>query len=125
MGYTTSGGKLRIKSSGSSLISFNDIAVSNSNRFAKIEVKIPGTGPSSTDWLDIGKFFETGRYEDGDGALIPPITGAEGDVTVSFTFGDRNTADSGNMIAVRITYFGAQITTAKQKILSYLQLLDP
>ena len=123
LGHTLSSGRLKIISSGSSLISFNDIAVSNASRFCKIEVKIPGTGPSSTGWLDLGKFFETGRFEDGDGALVG-ITGVEGNFTVSFSFGDRNTADSGDMVAARITYFNAQITTAKQKILSYLQLIE-
>jgi len=122
---TTNGGKLRIVSAGSSLISFNDIAASNASRFCKIEVKIPGVGPNSTEWLDLGKFFITGLFEDGDGALIPPITGVEGDFTIPFTFGERNTADSGNMIAVKVTYFGSQITIAKKKVLSLLQLLDP
>lgn len=125
---TTNGGKLRVVSAGSSPISFDDISTYSSNRFGKIEVKIPGTGENSTEWLDLGKLFETGKFEDGDGALIAPLTGQAGDFTVSFTFGERNTADSGNMIAVRVTYFGSDvshISTSKTKILTYLQLLEP
>jgi hypothetical protein len=123
LGHTISGGKLRIVSTGSSLISFNDMWAGNASRFMILEIKIPGTGPSSTGWLDCGKLYQTNQYESGDGCLVS-VSGNEGDFTISFTLGERNNADTGNMLAVSITYFGSQSTTAKQKILSYLQLLD-
>ncbi len=124
LGITTTGGKLRIKSSGDNLFSFNDIDVSNSNRPVKIEVKIPGT--NGTGFMDLGTLFQTGQASDGDGALSGAISGSAGDFTVPFTFGTKNTADTSNFIAVRITYFGAaQLGKVLQKIISFVELLSP
>jgi len=122
LGYPISSGKLRIQSTGGSLISFNDMWEGNASRFMKVLVKISGTGPSSTGFLDCGKLYNTNAYEDDDGALVS-VSGTEGDFTVSFTLGERNNADSGNMLAIKVTYFGAQYIVARTKILSYLQLL--
>jgi hypothetical protein len=140
LGYPINSGKLRVVSNGESPISFWDIQHNNQNRFGRIEVKIPGTGTNSTEWLDISRLFETGQYygpgqSDGYGALYGEVTGNSGDFTVPFTFGPRNTADaifedSNNTynyaIAVKVTYFGstlAQREISKQKILTMLQLL--
>jgi hypothetical protein len=127
LGFSTNGGRLRIVSGGSSLVSFNDIRAGNASRPIKISVKIPGTGSNSTGWMDVGKLFETGRYgSDGanDGALFGTVTGGDGDFTVNFTFGQRNTSDTQDMIAVRVSYFGSQVSTAKTKILTMLELLE-
>lgn len=129
LGYAISGGKLRIKSDGNSLISFEDIRYKQSNerdRFGKIEVKIPGFDSNSTGWLDIGRLFRTGHYKDGDGALAGAVTGGPGNFVVPFTFGPRNNANTENKIAVKVTYFGQheeEREVSKQKIMTLLQLL--
>jgi len=129
LGYPTNGGRLRIVSSGSSLLSFDDMDEFNTNRFVAIYVKIPGAIGSNnkTGWLDLGKLFETGKVVDGDGALAGPITGTSGDFTVPFTFGAKNNADTGNMIAVKIVYApgGWRVSQAKEKIISMIELLAP
>jgi len=125
LSVATSGGRLRIISSGSALVSFNDIDYNNSSRPIKIAVKIPGSGGNSTGWMDIGRLFETGEFDDDSGALSGTVTGTTGDFIVPFTFGTQNTADTGNMIAVRITYIGgATLADAKTRILSYIELLE-
>ena len=134
LGYPISSGKLRIVSGGDSPISFEDIRFGNSDRFARVEIKIPGHGTNSTGWLDIGRLYETnmyfGRAEaglDGYGALSGAVTGSTGDFTVPFTFGPRNTAEVTNYaFALKVTYFGdteAQREVSKQKILTMIQLL--
>lgn len=128
LGFTTNGGQLRIKSGGHNLLSYNDIDASNSTRPLKIEVKVPGTGNNSTGFLDLGRLFETGQVTDGYGAVAGPIIGGTGDFTVPFTFGVVNTADTGFMIAVRVTYFSSPVSVlndAKTKILQLLELLSP
>jgi hypothetical protein len=128
LGYPVNSARLRIKSGGQSPISFTDISFDNVNRFAKIEVKIPGTGNNSSEWLDIGRLFESGRYTDGYGALNDVPVGNAGDIIVPFTFGIRNNADAGNMIAVRVRYFGYtsdQRTGSKKRIITMLELLSP
>jgi hypothetical protein len=125
LGFTTNGGRLRVKSSGTSLVSFDDLDASNASRPVRIRVKVPG--PSGTGFMDIGKLFETNKTSDGDGALAGPITGQAGDLIIPFTFGIVSNADTGNMIAVEITYApgGASLASAKQKIISYVELLAP
>lgn len=121
--YTTfNRAKLRIISANGSL-SINDILASNASRPVKIAIKIPGVGTNSTGFLDIGKLFQTGRVSDDDGAMCGQVTGGTGDFTIPFTFGARNNADSGDMIAVRITYLGAELATAQTKIISSVELL--
>lgn len=122
LGYAIGGGNLRIVSGGNNPIAFEDIRYGNVDRFAKIEVKIPGNDTSSTGWLDIGKLFKTGKFEDGDGALDGAVIGTTGDFTVPFTFGSRNNANTGYMVAVRITYFGGQFNDAKTRILTMVKL---
>jgi hypothetical protein len=121
--------RLRIVSSGSYPISFNDIYYKNASRFGKIEIKIPGTDKNkSTEWLDITKLHAPGYYEDGDGALAGPSIGVAGDITIPITFGIRNNADAGNMIAIRVTYFGsnpAQIIESKKRMITMLEVLSP
>jgi len=120
----TNEGKIRIKSSGISLVTFENIQESNSVRPIQIEVKIPG--PNGTGFLDCGKLFETGKISDGDGAINGTVTGVDGDFTVPFTFGIRNTADTNGMIAVRITYFGDDDdirADARSKVISFVELL--
>lgn len=132
IGYSTNGGRLNIKSSGSSLISFNDLDASNSTRPVKVEVKIPGAGNNSTGWLDIGKLFENNKFSDGDGALNGEVAGTDGDITIPFTFGPRNTGDTFFMIAVRVTLgpgvsIGSPagvLSDAESKIMSYIELLS-
>jgi hypothetical protein len=124
-GITTNGGRLRIRSSGSYPVSFDDIDANNSSRPIKIAVKIPGEGSNSTGFMDIGKLFETEEYDDDDGALAGTVTGTAGDFIVPFTFGTRNNADTGNMIAVRITYLNTALADAKTRIISYIELLEP
>lgn len=123
LGYPISKGKLRITSGGERLISFDDIRASNPNRLLKIEVKIPGKGTDSTGFLDIGKLFETGKFENGDGALSGLVTGSSGDFTVPFTFGGRNNADTNNFVAVRVTYFDSNIEEVKKITITSLELL--
>jgi hypothetical protein len=125
LGSTTNGGKLRIMSSGSSLVSFNDFDESNASRSIRIRVKVPGL--NGTGFMDIGKLFETGLTADNDGALSGPVTGQAGDLVVPFTFGIINNADTGNMIAVEIVYApgGASLATAQLKIISSIELLEP
>jgi len=139
-GYPISSGRLRVVSRGDTPISFWDIQHDNPNRFGKIEIKIPGTGTNSTEWLDLGRLFETGQYygpgeSDGYGALCGEVTGTTGDFTIPFTFGPRNTAGVifeddrstyNYAVAVKITYFGnteAQRNVSKKKIITMLQLL--
>ena len=139
LGYPISSGRLQIASGGNSLVSFADIDWRNPNRFAKVEVKIPGNGTNSTGWLDISRLFETGQYTDGFGALHGEVEGATGDFIVPFTFGTRNSSLSGytsptmtdsmrygGHIALKITYFGTDVVVreiAKQKIITMVQLL--
>lgn len=122
LGYASGGGKLRITSGGDNPFSFDDIKESNTKRFGKIEVKIPGNDSNSTGWLDIGKLFQTGKYVDGDGALAGATTGGTGDFTVPFTFGGRNNSNTGYMFAVRVTYFGAEFDDAKTRIITMIKL---
>lgn len=122
VGHAMGGGTLRIVSGGDNPFSFDDIRYSNTERFAKIEVKIPGNDTNSTGWMDIGKLFQTGKYENGDGALNGAVTGSTGDFTVPFTFGGRNNANAGYMVAVRITYFGNRFEDAKTRILTMVKL---
>lgn len=124
-GLVSNGGRLNIQSAGSSLISFDDISKTNVSRPLKIEVKVPGTGNNATGFMDIGKLFETSKTSDGDGALFGLIEGDDGDFTVPFTFGTVNTADTGYMIALRVTYFSSQFSVAKNKVLSRIELLEP
>lgn len=127
LGKDVNGGRLRIVSDGTSLVSFDDIYSGNATRPIKISVRIPGTGVNSTGWMDVGKLFATGKYgsdNSPDGALHGTVDGAAGDFTVKFTFGHRNTADTQGMIAVRVSYFGTQVNVAKTKILTRLELLE-
>jgi hypothetical protein len=121
LGVTTNGGRLRIMSSGGAPVSFDDIDYNNSSRPIKIAVKIPGEGV--TGFMDIGRLFETEEFDDDDGALAGDVMGTAGDFIVPFTFGTRNNADTGNMIAVRITYFDS--LDAKTRIISYIEILEP
>lgn len=127
LGFATNGGRLRIKSSGSSLIGFEDMAYGNTNRSVRIDVRIPGSSTNSTGWLDIGRLFQVNHYDDDDGALNGSVEGSDGDFTVPFTFGVRNTGDMYFMIAVRIIFSpdDTNIADAKNKILSYMELLPP
>ena len=129
IGFTTNGGRLRIVSSGLNPLSFDDIEASNSLRPFKILVKIPGAPASTnkTGWLDIGKLFEPAEFDDDDGALSGTVTGDPGDFTVPFTFGTKNTADTNNMIAVRVVGApgGSNVADAKTRIISYMELLTP
>lgn len=121
LGYSISNGQLRIVSGGENKLSFEDIAYYNSNRIAKIEVKIPGSDEKSTDWLDISRLYP-------NGVLSGSTTGITGDYTVPFTFGRKNNADSGNMVAVKVTYFGdtaGERTESKKIIITMLELLPP
>jgi hypothetical protein len=126
LGYPINSFRLRVVSDGETPISFDDISYYNVERFGKIEVKIPGNDSKSTEWLDVTKLYSSGCYEDGDGALYGEYAGATGDFTVPVTFGYRNNADSGNMIAVRITYFGTnagEVTESKKRIITMLEVL--
>jgi hypothetical protein len=130
LGYPISNARLRVVSSGNNPISFEDVAYYNTDRFGKIEIKIPGNDEKSTEWLDIGRLYSGGKYEceNGDGALAGSPTGSAGDFTIPFTFGTRNNADSGNMVAVRVTYFGdtaSERTASKKVIITMLELLPP
>ena len=131
LGHSVSSAALRIVSGGLYPVSFNDISYNNANRFAAISVQIPG----ATGWMDITQLYETGQdyklLDDAYGALVSApydMSGnivaidTGGDFIVPFTFGHINNALN-NGIAVRIKYFGAQITTAKQKIITMLELL--
>jgi len=139
--YPVSNARLRVVSDGENKISFHDIAQYNPYRFAKIEVKIPGNDDiDSTEWMDIGRLYESGKYEEEDsievtfsaGALSGKPTGGYGDFIVPFTFGRRNNANAGNMIAVRVTYFGTAndhsknvLADTKTRIITMLELLPP
>ena len=127
LGYAITKGKIRVVSGGNSLISYNDIYHGNENRFGKIEIKIPGTGTNSTEWLDIGKLFDTGQYEDGYGAVSGAVTGDTGDFSVPFTFGLRTTFSVQDYaIAIKITYFGEtseEVARSEEKIITMIQLL--
>lgn len=119
VGYPINAGKIRIKSSGDYLVAYDDIISSNASRPIKIELKIPGAAGNFTGWLDLGKAFQWGQLDDTDGCMTY-VTGAAGDFTCHFTFGQRH-AESG-MIALRITYFQAQYADAKERIISYVGL---
>lgn len=124
--HSISHGRLNIQSGGHYPVSFNDIRYGNSSRPIKIELKIPGTGPNSTNWLDIGRLFFN-QYEDGDGCLDGASSGSAGDITLPFTFGARNNADANGMVAVRITYFATNPTIladARTRIITQIELLD-
>jgi hypothetical protein len=124
-GQTINNGTIIVGSSGSTLITWDDLNFLNANRCMKIEVKIPGSSANSTGWMDIGRSFGEGGdglYGDGTGAMINVVHNEETNFGITFSFGDRNTADTGNMVAVRITYFYTQLATAKKKILSFLGL---
>lgn len=137
LGYPISRGRLRIVSDGNSPISFNDIWYGNLDRFGKIEIKVPGHGANSTEWLDISKLFSTGEYENGYGSMYGVHDGTAGDFTVPFTLGQVNTADDHGYdmdyaIAVRVTYFGDDpdsdrktklLQASRQKIMTMIQLL--
>lgn len=129
LGYTISKARLQVVSGGNSPVAFENIRYKHGNdraRFGKIEVKIPGVGTNSTGWLDIGRLFKTGEYEDGYGALSGAVEGSAGNFTVPFTFGPRNTADTSDQIAVRITYFGQtpeERRVSKEKIITMVKLL--
>lgn len=126
LGRTTNGGRLRIISNSANPLSYNDIDASNTSRPIKIEVKVPGTGSNSTGFMDLGKLFDIGQVDDGDGAVAGLISGGLGDFTVPFTFGVVNTADTGYMIAVRITFFATTapiLANAKSRIITKLELL--
>lgn len=127
-GYPINSGRLRIVSDGNSPISFWDIQYTNPNRFGKVEIKIPGTGTNSTEWMDISRLYSTGDYEDGYGSLSGEVIGSSGNFIVPFTFGYRNTADSDGYFALRVTYFGdpaisGQLERSKRKIMTMIQLL--
>ena len=116
-----SSGKLRIKSTGGFPIGFSDIDATNADRDLKIEIKVPGSDSNSTGWLDLGSRFQYGRFYDGAGCMI----GVDGDVggfTVSFNLAPRSCIGTGNLLAVRVTYFGARFSSARNRILSYLGL---
>lgn len=124
LGIPTNGGKLIIKSGGSSLVSFDDIKESNPNRPIMIQVKVPGSSSNSTGWLDIGKPYETNMVSDGDGALTGEVIESAGNIVVPFTTGTVNNSDTGNMIAVRVTYFYlVDGQESKNKILTHLELI--
>lgn len=131
LGYPINSAQLRIVSGGNTPISFEDIRQGNLDRFAKIEVKAPGHGVNSTEWLDIGRLYATGPYEDGYGALHGAVTGSAGGFTVPFTLGVVNTADDQSYsmeygVAVRVTYFGeteTQRQESKKRIMTMIQLL--
>lgn len=129
LGYAINAGKIRVKSGGDFLIAFDDIRYKNVNtrdRFGKIEIKIPGYGPNSTGWMDLGRLFSTGQYEDGAGALSGAVTGSTGDFTIPFTFGSRNNSGTENKVAIRVTYFGIheeERSVSRKKIITLMQLL--
>lgn len=123
LGHTIVGGRINIQSGGTYPVTFNDMRYGNSNRMFKVELKIPGTGPGSTGWLDLGRLFSYG-YEDGDGCLDGYVSEGTGYITIPFTFGTRNNADAHDMVALRITYFGAQFLSASQMIITKVELLD-
>ncbi len=123
LGVSTNSGKIRIVSGGDYPISFNDIRYGNEDRCVKISVKIPGTAGNSTGWLDLGRLYSTGHISDGDGCLYGAVTESTGDFTVPFTFGRLNSDQNENMIAVRIAYLTSNLTAAKQKIMTRMELL--
>jgi hypothetical protein len=123
LGHTISHGRIRIESGGHFLVSFSDLYDGNTTRPMKIELKIPGLGPNSTGWLDVGKLFAN-SYEDGDGCLYGATSGSTGDLTLPFTFGARNNGDANGMVAVRVTYFSAYLSVAQTKIITAIELLD-
>ncbi len=142
LGYPISNARLRVVSNGDNPVSFSDVSGYNPDRFAKIEVLIPGGHEDNgTEWMDIGILYENAQYdtEDGyenrsDGALHGGSTGVIGNFIVPFTFGRRNNANAGNMIAVRVTYFGTGndwstpqnvLEDSKTRIITMLELLPP
>lgn len=130
LGYAINRGKLRVMSGGNYPLSFEEIRYKHNDerdRVGRIDVRIPGyAGQNSTGWLDIGRLFVTGKYNDGDGALNGAVTGEAGDFTVPFTFGAKNSGDTENNIIVRVTLFGQtgeEITDSRRKLITMLQLL--
>lgn len=122
LGYSASNYRIRVCSSGDYPLSFENIRYGNSNKIGRIMVKVPGTGKSSTGWLDIGRLFNS-EYEDDHGCLAGRVTGSAGDFTVPITLGARSTSDNEGMLAVRVLWLGAQATVARQVILTRLELL--
>jgi hypothetical protein len=120
--HVISAGKLVIRSGGTYPLTYNDLDASNSTRPVKIEVKIPGNDQSSsTGWLDLGAQYRFGHYENGYGCRTY-VEESGNEITVHFTLGQRSTATSGTLLAVRVTYFGAQFLGAKNRIITYLGL---
>jgi len=128
LGKTINSGKLRVVSSGTFPLSFNNITYTNSSRPVKIEIKVPGFSTNSTGWLDISKPFQTNAVFDGDGCLAGAISGAAGDLVIPFTFGSVNNADTNDMVAIRITYApvdgGTNVADALAVIISRIELLE-
>lgn len=118
---TSSAVRLRVQSSGNSLVSFEDINANNSSRPIVIYLKIPG--PQGTGFLDIGKLAETGRIADEDGALID-FSGSAGDFTVECSFGSASNANTSNFVAMRIVYLASELASAQSKVISFVELLE-
>jgi len=68
------------------------------NGDVNVEIKLP----TQTGWLDAGKAYSSALFTgiDGDGCKTPASTGS----ILSLTFGTFTTANSGQMIIVRITF---------------------
>jgi len=123
LGHTIGHGRINIESGGHYPVSFNDLRAGNASRCMKIELKIPGIGLNSTGWLDVSELFSN-SYENDDGCLDGVSSGSAGDITIPFTFGARNNADANDMIAIRITYLSAYLSTARTKIITQIEILD-
>lgn len=126
LGYAVSKFRLRIKSSGLVPLTWDDMDYENNLRCIKVEVKIPGKiDEGGTGFLDISKPLFPGQYVDGDGCLAGMyVENSTGDFTIPLSFGTKNTANSGCLLACRITYIGSRFQIAKEKVITLLQVLD-
>ena len=98
---TTGNFKINIAGSGGTFVA---AATSITGNQIKVEFKLPGSGTSTTGWLDAYNDFATGVWTDGSGGRKASNGAGRAFATDwGLTTGTRNTSTSGGYVVFRIT----------------------
>ena len=98
---TTGNFKINIAGSGGTFVAASTSITGNQ---IKVEFKLPGSGSSTTGWLDAYNDFATGVWSDGSGGRKASNgAGRAFSTDWGLTSGTKNTSTSGGNVIVRIT----------------------
>jgi hypothetical protein len=115
---TTGNFKINIAGSGGTFVA---MATSLTGNNVHVEFKLPGSGSSTTGWLDAYNDFATGVWTDGSGGRKASNGAGRAYATYwGLTSGTKNTSTSGGYVIVRITVASGSAATFTALTFSFI-----